>query len=45
MSEEDKETVAGLVNIESALIRDEMDYNIRELQTNVDRVFGTFTED
>ena len=45
MSDEVKETVAGLVNIESVLIREKMEYDIRELQSNVDRVIGTFTEE
>ena len=45
MSDAEKQTVAGLVNIESVLIREEMEYDITELQTNVDSVIGTFTED
>jgi len=31
MTDADKETVAGLINIESVLIREEMEYDIREL--------------
>ena len=45
MSEVEKQTVAGLVNIESVLIQEEMEYDIRELQTNVESVIATFTED
>ena len=39
MTDQEKETVQGLVNIESAVIREEMDYDIKELKTNV----ATFT--
>ena len=36
MSDEEKATVDGLVNIEDAIIREEMDYDVTELITNVE---------
>ena len=44
MTDEEKQTVYGLVNIESAFIQEEMEYDIRELWTNVDTVTTNFTE-
>lgn len=45
MTDQEKETVQGLVNIESAVIREEMDYDIRELQATVATVTTNFNED
>ena len=36
MSDVEKQTVAGLVNNESVFIQEEMEYDITELQTNVE---------
>ena len=35
MTDEEKQTVQGLVNIESVVIREKIDYDIKELKTNV----------
>ena len=45
MTDEEKQTVQGFVNIESAVIREEMDYDITELQTTVATVTTNFNED
>ena len=43
MTPEEKATVHGLTNIEEALIREEMDYNVIQLAANVQTTTQTFT--
>ena len=43
MTDEEKSTVAGLVNIEEAVIREEMDYDVAELAAEVETTLQKFT--
>ena len=43
MTDEEKATVEGLVNIEEAVIREEMDYDVNELAANVEETVPKFT--
>lgn len=45
MTDQEKETVQGLVNIKSAVIREEIDYGINELKTNLATVTTNFNDD
>ena len=45
MTDEEKATVEGLVNTEAAIIREEMDYDVNELLTNVGTVSINFNGD
>ena len=43
MTDDEKATVEGLVNIEEAVIREEMDYDVNELAANVEETVPKFT--
>ena len=45
MTDEERESVTGLVNTEEALLRDEMDYDFGAIQANVVDVIPKFTPD
>ena len=42
MTDEEKATVHGLVNTEDAIIREEMEYDLNELNANVEQIVPTF---
>ena len=42
MTDEEKATVHGLVNTEYAIIREEMEYDLNELNANVEQIVPTF---
>ena len=42
MTDEEKATVHGLVNTEDAIIREEMEYDLNELNANVEKIVPTF---
>ena len=44
MTDQEKETVQGLVNIESAVIQEEMDYDIKEFKTDMATVTTNFND-
>ena len=45
MSETEKKTVVGLVNIEETVIREEMDYDLSSLRDTVQETYQQFTND
>ena len=45
MTDEEKATVGSLVNVEEAIIREELDFQMDELVANVERVLPDFTDE
>ena len=45
MTDEEKQTVGGLVHIESPVIREDMDYDIQQLKTNMATITTNFNAD
>ena len=45
MTDEEKATVGSMVNVEEAIIREELDFEMDELVANVERVLPDFTDE